>query len=1004
MDSNNKKKFKSNIKTSKPTMSHIRGIPPSPSWGNKFTSIIINDNLLYLNNQYLINIDLKKKEFYQLIKSSFIEPTDKFNVICQINHELVLSITSNSTFIFFQKYFNTNTEDKRTYFKDTKKYYTFDEYLAEVQIKTVVYIKENGIIFIGDNKENIHCLKVIVKNPDEIILKYSYSLNLTNCYITDMIFLEFKNLLFLATSTGELQLYSIFRDNIGKSLCVKVSEKLILSADYIKLNDDSILFSLIDKNGSLFIYRIDFTIENAIKETIVLSELKKFNDKSIKESYLFFVTKFIEVDETKYLLISSNKGVVYYCKNYDIISDKPFYNQISENPNTMAVYNIINYCDKVILFSADNILSFFNKKDLQFEFTFVTLGSMLKYLFFQNKNIYLFNGNSELISYNYMKKLNGLSCGIRRHLFKDKKSNKEISYLIKAAQAKFNEEIFAFVVQNPKDKRFTLEVYNYNSDIKLNYLSVPENVISVDFIKSSKEYAYDIKFEYTGASFSIDEQRIHAINELFSDKNKYDLLYILTSDGDIIIWDFIYNKTNNIKITSECSSNAQILSMLNEDFTILISNNKVSCFNQLISIELFNINEVNIICDYYVTPNNFYLFHVENSYSLRLTWFNKQFANLMKPNNYEEYIKLFNEEYKKTNLNLMAVKLENITNVPINIVSTFKNGPCLISIAQSDNLIKVYELIINEEQEIFSLYLRYSINAHVNKITNLIWIDVVTLVSSSMDHSVKLWNTSMCKHLNLPYTEIKLKENNKKEDTHKMKITLVNSINKLNSICLYQQSFKASDEFVNYFIMFYSELKNLGENKDKDIESIELNFYNKNFEKLSSFPDFLIFSLFKSDQVNFLIAKQIIQLEIKNITDSSNPTKLVPSLINLFAYSKLFKIDFDIDALEIIRKKVQPAQIINEDAALQFQNLPEINFTNTFFIALEQNDIGKSIELLLENNLFVEAIFILKLARMKNYPKLKTILEKLQKFICQKQVFQSIKVHKVIETLNNYFN
>lgn len=67
-------------------MNNFRGIPPLPNWGIENMSIIIDDNLLYLSNNYIVNIDLNSKEFLQLIHSSNnIYFDNKFILITKIN-------------------------------------------------------------------------------------------------------------------------------------------------------------------------------------------------------------------------------------------------------------------------------------------------------------------------------------------------------------------------------------------------------------------------------------------------------------------------------------------------------------------------------------------------------------------------------------------------------------------------------------------------------------------------------------------------------------------------------------------------------------------------------------------------------------------------------------------------------------------------------------------------------------------------------------------------------
>ena len=91
--------IKSNSKFTKPLYpktlyKHIKGVPPSPIWGNRFNSLIHNNtNLLYISNTNIICINLINKVFTQMLSSNLFSPKDKPSIIIELFNEVCFIIS-----------------------------------------------------------------------------------------------------------------------------------------------------------------------------------------------------------------------------------------------------------------------------------------------------------------------------------------------------------------------------------------------------------------------------------------------------------------------------------------------------------------------------------------------------------------------------------------------------------------------------------------------------------------------------------------------------------------------------------------------------------------------------------------------------------------------------------------------------------------------------------------------------------------------------------------------
>jgi hypothetical protein len=1076
---NKNKPFSHSIKS---TMSHMRGLPPAPNWGNKFTAIIFEENLLYISNNYIINIDLIKKEFYQMINSNYIdEVKEKFILIANLSSEIFLAVTCKSKFIIFQKYYNTtNLEDKRVYFKEIKKFYFAEINLLDsrneensFRLQSLKVILKDNLILCGDNQGNLHMLKFINKTStksntqiEEVELKYLYSIMIGSLknYITDILII--KNLLIFSTSGGDIVKYSLYKDNLSKiqdslkegnvNMTVK-QEKFIMSLDYLEIDENKFILVSIDKNGSLSIYLLENysnEISTNINNKLLLFEKNKFNDKSIQENYVYFTAKFLyEGNSCVKLLVTSNLGKIYISdfSLSELLEGKiiPQYKEITDNPHEMVIFNILPYKNKLIFISADNQISFFKSPEILFEYDIKTLGSVIKSLHhnYLSNSIYLFSEKNSIIQYNYNKKFNGLMSVIRKR--KDKKKHKEKSSvdILLTQQANFNHNVFALVTYNQSNKFTYIEIYYFSSDYKINklkYQSIREDskILNIVFYANSKIYKDDIKMEQNHFENKKDSLFNNTINEIFLENKNYDLLYILDDQGIVTVWDYIYNQTNRFKISNSVIESS-LLYPLKNSYILNISKTindeiKFSIFDQTFYTKIGGSNHEDMMldCFYSETINEIFILQIFSN--TNLTIFHSKDLSLLNSdlNNYEEYINFLKnrkEDYFR------KIDMGCLTNLPVKNIDIFKNNTNEKSenfnfnflISQSDNVLKIFEFTYNSNEDIYKLSLKYSINAHLNKILQVKWITEDFIASTSLDHSLKLWDIRMCRAIDLCIAEKKftIKQESDSKIDELENIKLMNNITKINSMCLFQQSYKTSQDFVNLFETSYNDLIN----KKTTEEEIVTKFLN-NVNQVG-FYDWLIFSFYKDTELNHKIASKIVQVEIQNILDSHSINKFLPNLVNLLIYALLFMTDakeINTHTLQVLKKKLQinsqnipvcqeskVSQDLNvnkliltyekiEDIINNFSNLEylTINYSNilsTNFIEILYNkNYSLAIQILINNNLHAEAITLFKLAKMSDFKILISILDKLRSYIYPKQNFQAMKIKRVTEILSSY--
>ena len=734
------KKTKPKCCSTKGVMNHIRGIPPSPIWGNKYTAILLDSNLFYISNYNIINIDLVNKEFYQIISSSNLDSNEKISTITKINQNFFLVVFSNDKFLFFQKYSNiTNSNDKRIYYKEctgSKRIFQFSEMITS-KIKTIFNYESEQLLISGDSQGSIHILKYSFHTDDKndytitntnIDLNYIFSFSLFS--VTDIIHFKKFNLFLFSTSNGEIHKFQNFKQNFVSQGIINSSEKVekhIMSMESLEINEESYLLSVIDKNGTLSIYRISQNYkEPSLPEPVgiknIFTDKNKFNNKSLDEKYLYFSLKFLSCENMITLLISSNLGKVYSLTFTidDVINSNLknlLYKELTDNPHTMAIYNFINFSqDKFLMISADNNISIF-KNDLSFIWSLKTMGTVPKKILFNKKNLFIFTESNAICQYQFAKVTNGLFTSTR------KLKNENDFSIVK--QANFDENIFSILWTGESTKIKEIEIYYFLSDLKLAKINFLEEILDIAFYPSKSTWGEKrnlICNEYE------NKDVIFSLFSDFSLEDRYDNLYILDTSGVLTIWDFITGGKNKVQLFDNINQNnilqGNIFKFSNTSshlkeflFSPLeISNNsdknrkfKIYFFNQLICQEKFihsftddeSNYHANYICDHFLSNNQSDLFFMtsfsqSNFLDLMIIHYKFKFPSEMLNISHFDFI-----NYKKCFNNLSEIvpinlTLHNITNSSIkHLVINKSPNP-----SSDNNLIEVRFLICGNDNVI----------------------------------------------------------------------------------------------------------------------------------------------------------------------------------------------------------------------------------------------------------------------------------------------------------------
>jgi len=636
-------------------------------------------------------------------------------------------------------------------------------------------------------------------------------------------------------------------------------------------------------------------------------------------------------------------------------------------------------------------------------------------------------------------------------------------------QSNFDENVFSLIEQT-KGNDINILIVNFLYDICLNKMKITSGKILDILFSSNRNFKdeYLLNHHLNTANFEENENGnakigkkkikvIQSLKDMFSTNKSYELIYIILDNGELLIWDYILNKSKKIVIfDSKLKKNIKLskiipLNTKDEDLMVILYSDKIEFFilNQIIFNNIYILEkkcESDLICDYYLDKDSntllvFYLSErTESQEKLRILNFSDAYEICNSHKIKESYQEM---SLKKTKLNTVFINQTNY--VQELVINNFNQKKCralkINKVLYSNNIVHMLSeytdgiLRINEFHftkknntiDSFKLVLKFNIKIHLNSIIDSIFLDPHSIASTANDHSLKIWDLNSCKDLNL-VTDF---NNNITTESNKPLIAKVNTLktssnnnltlfNKINSICFYQQSNKVCEEFLSQFEEF---------NKN----------YDSNFTKLGEFSlDFYIFSYFNSSEQNFNSAEILIKKEL-NFSLESNSFKSFNSLLFLYQLGMKFDIDFDFKEnsfTNLLNEKLNKMSNLNQaTSSFKYENFLEIfslinltnsnlqenketlknlmskfsneNFSNKLVLILFNtllDNYEEAISSCINCNMFIEGILLFKLTKNTDFNLFNQILNKFQKFLSQKNIFQAIKCQKVIEILNKYTN
>lgn len=799
---------KNNTKFAKPFFpktlyKHIKGVPPSPVWGNRFTSLIHNNkNLLYISNTNIICINLITKTFTQMLSSNLFSPKDKPSIIIEISNEICLIITEEGKFSHFE--YNSNQYSEMTSFNNTyinlgiKKckcalYFQFQSMLIASLFS---FEKDNYLFFISVNNFS----KTFEYNK---ICDIPYN----NISITDMIQINEKNFA-MSLSNSSIEIFQIdSATSINKVLSITGITAMIFNIAYCP-NDNKL--ASIDKNGTVNIYELDLPQK---KYSLYRTQKNKYNDKSILEQFLFFSLCAME----KSFIISSNSGRLFI---YDYQKDT--IEELSENPHTSSIYNIIKYNNFLCFVSSDHVISIYNSINLNFLFDVKTICYSPKALCVNKEEKKLVIGcqmDNQVYLYEYWLNKN------RNDLY------------TKIKQIKLD---------NDNDRLIQIK-YDYHNQ---HYALLSSKYIIVfDFDNENLVYKKQFKGEMRGMSFMVYQGKI----------------YIGMNKGNVMIINYAVNKDNIVSISNQMSMLNQYVIINNQSmseflFSIIEFETKASLwiFNQLVSLKLIDFDissNQKFIYDYEsANENTIIIYYVNNKTSLnivQLTLSKEIFEFFsLSTENYEKYLSSL-EKIKEEINHKFIIQTKLYESISCTEITNIKyNKPNYLIASLGDGVINVYTINNNK-----TLILLHQIKAHFSLINSLELITTdkepgkYQIISISNDHSCKLWNCNECLLLNIHFNSsdsLPSKSNDK---------FIPNYFTRITSLVLFQQTLLNSKLFVSEIEKYMNKV-----NEASLLSSIKENkiIFEDN---TNSILEIMLFFYFKDEKLNLISVYSLIMYE-----------------------------------------------------------------------------------------------------------------------------------------------
>lgn len=934
-----KKKHNYNKPQLKTVYPFIRGIPPASNWSNHFTSLLFPGGkyLIYISNSFIIVLDLINKKFCQILSSYKISPKEKPNILLLLNNKKFLSIINSGDIVVFE----CNNGD----------------FIEDLKANKLNKVCQNTKCGVFDNEKNI----MILSNEEKIIcysIQYNGNYNIQKIYeinnineieyfITEMILIknDSNNYLAVSNNIGNIIIYQYNIVNYQQILLINNSKKEnIYNIIYDKSTNS--LFS-INKSGTLNIYQLITKEENKLDYNTITNLTNKFNDQSITEIYLYFSISFICLNDSTYILVSSNKGRIFL---YNIKNNE--FKEIAENPHKNSIYSIIfnSSMNQIIFFSSDYKISIFNIKyldnnepSLNFLSCINTLPSKVKLLKQCYNKIYFLYQIQNQLFINY---------------YDIKKEKNTIDSLQNKVKIKHINDL---------SNNINNENNSINFNLSLCKLINEETILLIN--KKNEIIIYNIENEEIEYNFLFLSNEDLIIDILYED----NILYILYMSGKIII----YN-TNTKKIEKYTISNliekGNILHLKNNIILIGIKEHKseIVQFYILKNYIYIKLKEIYIFGEFFSFQyllqnyNFFYFYTLDNELKIYYMNMAKQYEIIkdidIKTIKYESYLDILNklknsitfinEKYygfyslfHRSDVKQNILKITNIAiNEKFNMICSFSDGSIMYYVLDIDEN-NPNNYIINK------IIYKYLIKVSFLSVNDAIFINNINndeknsnnflFATTSSEQSLKITNPTDCNILNIHFQpNLKINSNN------------INTSLGLNNNYIINKSF--TNLFSNYF--FTQSTK-------------EAKIFSDNFsvpeDINSSSIEVLLYSYFENNkEKNMDSVKIIIEYAIKKNKNKKENSKYIEEVSNFFT------------------QKEQ---------------------TDNKLIFGVEKDLNIIMDSLINYNCYVECLLFIKYKNLGLNTFIQT-LERIKKSIYIKQLFQATKIEKIIQYYKNKFN
>ena len=898
-------------------------------------------SLVFPGGKFLLYISNSFIIVLDLIKKNFHQVLSSYKILPKEKPNILILLNN-------QKFLSVLNSGEIISFRLDNESYFFEDLntnkLGKVcqNAKCGIFDTEQNILILSNENAITNYFLQCGENYNLFKIYQIENINTREYFITDMILIkiELNNYLAVSNNIGKIIIYQY--DTIKyKQMLIINNNKIENIYNIIYDNNKKLLFS-INRSGTLDIYQLIKEKNNHLTSYNMLSLINKFNDQTINEFYLYFSISFIKDDNSSNILVTSNNGRIFiYNMEYNE------FKEVAENPHKNSIYSILINKDtnQIIFFSSDYKISLFdiiNKENKsQFSINFLTCINTIP------SKVKLLKQIFSKIYFLYQ---------IQHQLYISSYDFKKEKNSLDTLQNKVK------IKHDNKGNNGLIKEFSSNNYIlNLCKLIDEERILLIN--KNNEIIIYNIDNEEIERNLLFIKNDELIIDTLFEN----NILYILYKSGRIIIYDYITKKIEKYKVSNFIDKGNLLFIQYG---TIIITIKEFK--SELVTFYLLK-NYIFIKLKEIIVPNNFYSYQFIKpdvnlfyfyAFEEDLKVFNMNLINQfnilkdigIKEINYEKYLDTIDKmKNSLSNINEENYEFDSVfqrsdvnkNNLKLTNISINEKYNMICSFSDGSIMYYIIDITMNSQNYyvINKIIYKYLIKVNFLPINDALFINNI---SNNSENNYCFVTTSAEQSLkitdpsncNILNINFKPESNNSINQEISKDIIINKSFTNLFSNLFFAQSTKEAKEF--------SENFSLPENMNNDI-SIEI----------------LLYSYFKDDkEKNLTSIQKIIEYANNKIKLKKQNTKYIEEICNYFSQKEK---------------------------------------NNDKLIFVFEKDYNKIIDALIEFYCYVECLLFVKYKNL-GLDAFIQCLEKIKKSIYIKQLFQAIKIEKIIEYYKRNFN